>query len=75
MQHAGSIFTDIELLLLAINRSTCEASDEEITGKCEAYAEALVQFDSLLALLRVPSGMATPADIAAARQHAKLAMA
>ena len=75
MHHAGMIFADIELLVLAINRSNHEASHEEITEKCDKYVEALEQFDSLLALLQIPCGMATPADLAAARQHAKLAMA
>ena len=28
MQHTGMIFADMEMLLLAINRSNCESSDE-----------------------------------------------
>ncbi len=73
MKHAGSICTNIEILLLTINHSNGEASsNKEITEKCEAYAEALEQFDALLAMLQIPSGIATPPDFAAAHQHAKL---
>ncbi len=78
MQHAGKIFSEIEVLLLTIHRSNLHP-DEEIQEKCKAYVEALEQFDAL-ALPQIPSGMATPADIAAAQQathqqHATLAMA
>jgi hypothetical protein len=74
MKHASLIFDDIKYLLLTINECDRAAPNHEIEEQCGIYTEALGQFDALLALLRIPNGKVTEADIVNARKHAKKAM-